>query len=500
MSPPVSDKVSSEALTPTDRPARSRRQGVVSPLGLAWLLALGATLFLWIAHNTDVGQALFDKEDFAWAFKYPSAWRWPLKDWISDAMDWLVNTADLGLFTFTELTRAIAWVLELPLTLATSIFSSGFLRGQGSDAVQITPPLSWLAMIVIVAAMGRYARDWKLALLVGGCFAYLAVFGQWASAMVTLSSIMIAVPIGAGCGLLIGIAGYRWHWVERVITPMLDLMQTVPIFAYLVPILFLFGFGPVAAMIATIVYAMPPMVRVTMLALRTLPGEIVDLGNMVGCSQRQLTWKVLVPAASPSLMVGVNQVIMLSLNMVIIASMIGAGGLGFDVLAALRRLDIGAGIESGVAIVVLAIALDRLSQAFAAKPPAEHREKAGAHVLRRYPYTSFSLAMALGLTLLGLAIGAFETYPKAWTLTTGDFWSRIVEYINVNFFDELETVKTFLLLGVLVPAKRFLLSLPWPGVVILVALGGYSLGGLRLAALCAALSLFIAVVGLWAKA
>ena len=145
-------------------------------------------------------------------------------------------------------------------------------------------------------------------------------------------------------------------------------MQTVPVFAYLLPILILFGFNPVAALIATVIYAMPPMVRITLLALRGVPPEIVEFGRMAGCTPRQLTWKVMLPAARAPLMVGVNQVIMLSLNMVIIASMIGAGGLGYDVLAALRRLDIGAGLEAGVAIVLLAIVLDRLSQAFATRP------------------------------------------------------------------------------------------------------------------------------------
>ena len=142
-------------------------------------------------------------------------------------------------------------------------------------------------------------------------------------------------------------------------------MQTVPVFAYLLPILILFGFNPVAALIATVIYAMPPMVRITLLALRGVAPEIVEFGRMAGATPRQLTWKVMLPAARAPLMVGVNQVIMLSLNMVIIASMIGAGGLGYDVLAALRRLDIGGGLEAGVAIVLLAIVLDRLSQAFA---------------------------------------------------------------------------------------------------------------------------------------
>ena len=201
--------------------------------------------------------------------------------------------------------------------------------------------------------------------------------------MTTLASIVVAVPLGVAGGLLLGIAAYRQPRFERALTPVLDLMQTVPIFAYLVPVLFFFGFGPVAAMIATIIYAMPPMVRVTMLALRSVPEEMVEYGRMAGCTAGQLTWRVLVPSARPMLMVGVNQVIMLSLNMVIIASMIGAGGLGFDVLTALRRLDIGAGLEAGIAIVVLAVALDRVSQALrAARAPSAGRDAIRASLSR----------------------------------------------------------------------------------------------------------------------
>lgn len=124
-----------------------------------------------------------------------------------------------------------------------------------------------------------------------------------------------------------GILAFRHPWFERAIRPVLDLMQTIPVFAYLVPILILFGFGPTAAVVATLIYAMPPMTRITELALRRVPSELIDLGHMVGCTRRQMMWRVMVPASKDALMVGVNQVIMLSLNMVIIASMIGAGGL-----------------------------------------------------------------------------------------------------------------------------------------------------------------------------
>ena len=227
--------------------------------------------------------------------------------------------------------------------------------------------MSWLSVIGIFF-ISLFFKDKFLIFLVIFAIVYLAVFDQWQSSMITLSSIIIAVPIGVLLGLLLGVLSYKSKILEKIITPILDLMQTVPVFAYLVPILVMFGFGPVSALIATIIYAMPPMVRTTILALNNIDPQLKESGIMSGCTDRQLMWKVLIPVSKPTLLIGVNQVIMLSLNMVIIASMIGAGGLGYDVLASLRRLDIGGGIESGIAIVVLAIILDRLSQAFANLP------------------------------------------------------------------------------------------------------------------------------------
>ena len=467
------------------------RHSIIKKHTYAWLWALVGL--------TTASLMYLGKSEVKWAFKVPRELRFNFKIYISDFMDWLVNTADLGLFTFYELTRGISWMLEKPLDFTTGILATGIMSGEGSNAVQLTPPLSWLAVILMLICLGRYARDWKLAIFVGGCFAYLVLFGQWQSAMVTLSSILIAVPLGVLGGLVLGILAYRWRSFEKLITPILDLMQTVPVFAYLLPILFLFGFGPVAAMIATVIYAMPPMVRITMLALKQVSDQLLDLGNMVGCTDYQMLRRILIPCAMPSLMIGVNQVIMLSLNMVIIASMIGAGGLGYDVLTALRRLDIGAGVESGLAIVVLAIALDRLSQAFAKKRSKIRDSHDAKAFFARYPYTSVCLLMLVLITFVGLIVPSVQIYPESWWLTTGSFWDDLVKYINVNYFDELEAFKVFVLLNILVPLKRFLLALPWPMVVVAVALAGYQLGGLRLAVLTASLSLFCALVGLWDK-
>ena len=282
---------------------------------LFWALLFLATLLL-SRYSFDLYQAL----DARWIVRFPAGWQPDFEGRISGFMAWLLEEAEIFGIRFRELTRGLAAVIEMPYDLAIAVLVEGLVLGQGRDAVQILPPLSWIAVIAIAAALALHARSIALALLVGACFAYLAVFGQWDSAMVTLSSVLIAVPLAAGGGLLLGILAFRRPWIEAALRPILDLMQTVPVFAYLVPILFMFGFGPVSALVATIIYAMPPMIRVTTMALRAVPEELAELGRMVGCTPRQHMWKVMVPSARPTIMVGVNQVIMLSLNMVIIAS------------------------------------------------------------------------------------------------------------------------------------------------------------------------------------
>ena len=467
----------------------------VSPKSMIWLGLFAVTWLLAM-----FGKGWLETAGLGWAMQYPDAWVIPLKDSISAAMKWLVEEASFGLFTFTDLTRGISWVIEQPYNLARALLAEGFVQGHGRRAVQLVPPFSWIAVTAGVVALGQYARDWLLAAIVGAAFLYLAVFGQWESAMVTLASVVIAVPIGIVGGLLLGIAAYRHPTFERLLKPVLDLMQTIPIFAYLVPILFMFGFGPVSALVATVIYAMPPMVRITTMALHAVDSEIKDFGVMSGCTRRQMTWRVLVPSARASLMVGVNQVIMLSLNMVIIASMIGAGGLGFDVLASLRRLDIGGGFEAGIAIVILAVAIDRLSQAFAARATTFTPPPKGDTWIRRHPRSVIVLAVLLATYVIGLILPAVQTYPDAATLTTGKFWDNGVKYLNINFYDQFEAVKLFFLQGFLLPIKRFFLGIPWVWAITMITAIGWTFGGWKLALMNLLMAGFIVATGMWEKA
>ncbi|WP_192183072.1 ABC transporter permease [Mesorhizobium amorphae] len=447
-----------------------------------WALALAAVLVVFLL-----------QESLPWAVNYPTEAVVPVADWISVLMRWVKSN-------FSWLTRSITAVLGVPLDLALNLLAKNFKIGHGADAFAL-PRLSWVGVCAAAFLAGHAAGGRKLGVLVAGCFAYIALFGQWTSAMLTLGLISIAVPFCIVTGLFVGIWAWRRPWAERlIVSPALDLMQTIPTFAYLIPMLLLFGNSPVSAMIATAIFATPPMVRATMLGLARVPSEIDDFSEMAGCTARQKLWRVLLPSARPTLMVGVNQVIMLALNMVIIASMIGAGGLGYDVLLALRALKVGEAMEAGLAIVALAIALDRLSQAIAHNHAQGQTYRAASPVFwRRYPNLTLAVAILAATTLLSLFVPAFAAVPKAITFTTAPLWKAAVSWVTINFFDTIEAFRVALILNVLNPVRAFCEGFPWLGAVFLLGLAGYQLSGLRLAFLVAALTAFCAITGLWEK-
>jgi glycine betaine/proline transport system permease protein len=443
---------------------------------MLWTILIVVTLVLWI----DPGTA-------AWAVKYPRSAVVPISAWIGGAMKWLIEH-------FQVFTRGIAAAIDVPLQVTFAVLAKGFTIW----GIEI-PRLAWVGVTGAVAIAGHAFGGRRLAIISGVCFLYIALFGQWSQAMLTLALVVMCVPFGVALGLLFGILAYRSKRLDDwFIRPSLDLAQTMPAFAYLVPILLLFGSGPVPGLIATAIFASPPMVRATKLALEQVSEDIQSFADMSGCTRRQKLWRVMMPTAQPTLMIGVNQVIMMTLNMVIISSMIGAGGLGYDVLLALRALKIGAALEAGLAIVALAIALDRISAAAAGRrvrfsPPP------GANFAQRHPYFILAMVWLVATTLLSLALPAVGTLPKEWTLSTGTFWADVIKWINVNFFDYIEATKVWLLLNVLRPFKDFLSAIPWPVFVAAGALLGYQLAGWRLALLAGLMLLFPAVTGLWEK-
>lgn len=194
----------------------------------------------------------------------------------------------------------------------------------------------------------------------------------WSAMVSTLGLVMAATIFSLAVGIPLGIMASRNATFESVVKTMLDFMQTMPAFVYLIPAVMFFGLGRVPGIIATVVFAMPPAVRLTALGIKQVPTEIVEAARAFGCTERQLLFRVQLPTALPSIMAGVNQTIMLALSMIVIASMIGAGGLGNVVLQGIQRLDIGLGFKSGLSVVLLAIILDRLTQSFGQRSAPQH--------------------------------------------------------------------------------------------------------------------------------
>ncbi|WP_419893552.1 ABC transporter permease [Oceanobacillus kimchii] len=193
-------------------------------------------------------------------------------------------------------------------------------------------------------------------------FLFIGSVDMWEGAMQTLAIIIVATLVSLVIGIPVGILSAMNDGVQRIVRPILDFMQTLPSFVYLIPAVLLFGLGGVPAVMATFIFAAPPAVRMTNLGIRSVPKEIIEASRAFGSTNKQLLYKVQIPLAIPSIMAGVNQTIMLSLSMAVVASMIGAPGLGASVLTAISQVNIGLGLVAGLGIVVLAIVLDRITQ------------------------------------------------------------------------------------------------------------------------------------------
>jgi glycine betaine/proline transport system permease protein len=264
----------------------------------------------------------------------------PLDDWVDDGVSWLVGN-------FRPAFQAIKWPVEKVLN--------------GLDGVlQATP---FIVMLVLVTLLAWRVAGRGVALFTIVAFLVLDAVGVWSETMTTLSMILTAVVFCAVIGIPLGITAAASDRFASGLRPVLDIMQTIPPFVYLVPIVMLFGVGLVPGVIATIIFALPPIVRLTNLGIRQVQGDLVEAGYAFGSTPRQVLWEIQVPLALKTIMAGLNQTLMLALSMAVIAALIGAGGLGLTVYTGLGRLDVGQAFLGGLGIVLLAIVLDRITQA-----------------------------------------------------------------------------------------------------------------------------------------
>ncbi len=267
--------------------------------------------------------------------------RIPIRDWISDGVDYLVSEYAVVFDGFSEMVY--------------------FLVNNLKDGMMALHPV---ILIIIIAAITWYMAGWRVAVFAALGLLLSENIGLWQAFVETLALVLTAELLVMVVGLPLGVLASRRDGFNAFIRPILDLMQTMPAFVYLIPAVMFFGLGLVPGVVATFVFALPPLIRLTNLGIRQVPKELVEAADAFGATSNQKLFKVQIPVATPTIMAGVNQSIMLGLSMVVIAAMIGAGGLGADVLRGIQRLQVGQGFEAGLVVVIMAIILDRITAGF----------------------------------------------------------------------------------------------------------------------------------------
>ncbi|MFZ1467854.1 MAG: ABC transporter permease subunit [Paracoccaceae bacterium] len=354
---------------------------------------------------------------------YPDGWTVPLAGWINLATDWFIDWAH-GFF------RGIASGLAAVFSVMQDILTG----------------LPWLTVAAIFTAVAFQGGGVRLAALTVLGMLYILISDYWLPAMNTLALVFVALPMAVLIGFAVGYLGYRSARARWVILPVLDLMQTVPAFAYLIPILLLFGFGPVVGLVASVVFAAPPMVRNTILGFQSIPPAILASARMSGCTGWQRFIWAEVPTAWRQMLIGVNQTTMATLSMVIIAAIIGGfDDIGWAVLSSMRKAQFGQSLMSGLVIVVMAILLDRITAAYAAR---------NLKVAMR-PWRFF--AALAGMAALSYAVASVVpdmwNWPEWATYTPAQEINRAVEGFLAGYGGAMAALKNAALFYLLLPIK-----------------------------------------------
>lgn len=440
----------------------------------------------WLLFAVAVALALGKDYLPAGMIRFPDAMILPFADWINTAFNFMRD--DMGLMAVT---RAFSDVVEFCLDVTANLL-------YGKSRWPRLGPIPWVVIAATAGVAGYVLGGWRLAALSGGTFVWIAVMGQWKWAMETLSVIVVAVPVSVLLGLLLGTLAWRFRMAEVILNPLLNIAQSLPHFAYMIPVVVFIGVGPKAGAIVTIIFAVPPMIRMTLLGLREVSPEIIESGKMSGATRWQLMSRVRIPAARTELLIGVNQVIMQSLAMVVLASFIGMPGLGQKLLQLLQALKIGLSVEIGITIVLLAIVLDRMSKAWAHRQPV-HLPAHASWFDRHRMLVVWAALVAAGFALAGLN-GYFVEVQRNQALSIAGPIDAAMNAFIWLITPVTEWLRWFLITWVLIPLRNAFLWFPVVSVLALLAAIGWRTGGARSALVCLAFFVPIALSGWWDRA
>ena len=411
----------------------------------------------WLAVLTITALSLFLRADYTWLVTFPANWLIPVADWINLGMDWFVAT-------FKWFFRAFNWVLNWPL-----VWTQAFLQW-----------LPWPATVVAFCTVAYVASGWRLSLFTALSLGYMVITGHWAPSMNTLAVVFISIPLAIATGFVLAIGAYRSKRINNIVQPTLDLMQTVPTFAYLIPILLLFGFGPVVGVVASAIYACPPMVRNMILGLQKVPSDVIESGLISGATRHQLFWWVQVPSALKNIMIGINQTTMAALSMVIIAAIIGSSAdIGWEVLSTMRKAQFGQSLLAGIVIALIAMVLDRISWGFSDRTRAIERNH--LPVLQRNRPWFVALGLMVFFALLAMVVPFLRTYPETWVLFPADPINQGLTYITANYAHVTDAIKNttyfYFLLPLRIGLSKAISPFSWGFVLTSGMIWGYAIIG-----------------------
>jgi glycine betaine/proline transport system permease protein len=361
--------------------------------------------------------------------------------------------------------------------------------------------MTWLGVVGAAGAIAGLLAGWRMAALSVAGFLVMGFLGLWPESLETLALVILSVVVALAIGIPIGVWTGRHAAVERFFRPVLDAMQTIPAFSYLVPLVLLFSIGVTTAMIATVIFALPPAIRLTSLGVRMVPESSLEVGRSFGSTSWQVLRKVQLPLAKPSIMLGVNQTIMMALGMVVIAASVGFGGLGGVVYKALQTLDVGEALGGGLAIVALAIILDRVTFAWSRRD----RSRRGSNTIRLFGWAvgrGVGLLLALVAVVAAVVVGRQvlrqQDFPQSWAVSIATPVNTAVDWITRTFGDITSAMSNAMARLALNPLEHVLTNLPWWMVCGAAALIAWAVSRRwTLTALAFSCLAAVGVIGMW---